>query len=135
MGRPRSELLSSLGKLFAIFKTVADKVLELGGSDEDIALITNEHSILADNIALLIALRSKAIGAGPLAIRNPSTGHYIQVGDLVTVTAPPPFNGKPGIVHVIIPGQDRPLYVAVPWQDEKGLCLHYSQFRLEEVRT
>ena len=53
MTRPRSELLGSLGKLFEIFKTIADKVLELGGSDEDITRIGTDEK-LAEDIATLI---------------------------------------------------------------------------------
>lgn len=53
MARPRSEFLGSLGKLFSIFKKVADKVLELGGSDEDIADIDMNEK-LVNNIAHLI---------------------------------------------------------------------------------
>jgi len=56
MARPRSEFLSSLGKLFSIFKRVADAVLELGGNDAYIAMIDTEEQ-LAQDIARLIVGR------------------------------------------------------------------------------
>ena len=53
MARPRSEFLSSLGKLFAIFKKVVDSILSLGGGDEDVARIGSDEN-LANEIALLV---------------------------------------------------------------------------------
>lgn len=60
MPRPRSELLGSLGKLFSIFKKVADKVLELGGSDEDIAKI-GINVTLAKDLAAVITSKAKVV--------------------------------------------------------------------------
>lgn len=54
MARPRSEFLGTLGKLFAIFKMVVDKVLEKSiNADEDIAKIGNDDK-LATQIAQVI---------------------------------------------------------------------------------
>ncbi|MEX2055087.1 MAG: hypothetical protein WD972_02800, partial [Candidatus Andersenbacteria bacterium] len=53
MGRPRSEFLGTLGKLMQIVKKVADKVLELGGNDQNITAIDGDERLVKD-IALLI---------------------------------------------------------------------------------
>ncbi len=53
MSRPKSQFLSSLGVLFELFKAVTDRVLEKGGSDEDIARIGKDPE-LAEGIAKMI---------------------------------------------------------------------------------
>lgn len=60
MARKRSELLGSLGKLFSIFKKVADKVLEYGGDDEVIAQLDTDSGLVAE-IALLLVEREKRL--------------------------------------------------------------------------
>ncbi|MEX2054867.1 MAG: hypothetical protein WD972_01680 [Candidatus Andersenbacteria bacterium] len=60
MGRPRSEFLGAFGKLMQVFKQVADKVLELGGTDENIAAIDGDEK-LAGDIALLITQRNRQV--------------------------------------------------------------------------
>lgn len=60
MARPRSEFLSSLGKLFSIFKKVVDLVLEFGGSDEVIAKIDTDDA-LAKDIAAVITSKAKVV--------------------------------------------------------------------------
>jgi len=58
MARQRSEFLGSLGKLFAIFKKVVDKVLELGGSDEDIVRLDTDVA-LVEAVARLIIMEKR----------------------------------------------------------------------------
>lgn len=54
MARSRSDLLGSLGKLFSIFKKVVDNVLELGGSDEEIARIDTDTELAQELAAHLV---------------------------------------------------------------------------------
>ena len=57
MGR---DFLGSLGTLFAIFKMIADAVLEIGGSDEDIVKINGNVS-LAKDIANVICGQAEVV--------------------------------------------------------------------------
>lgn len=107
MPRPRSELLGSLGKLFSIFKKVADKVMELGGSDEDITKIDMEDN-LTTNLAHVV-IGNVARGGSLLAIRNPLDGRIISIGDLVTLKLGTELDGRMAVVVMIYPKGDRML--------------------------
>lgn len=56
----RSEFLSSLGMLFAIFKKVMDLVLKFGGSDENFLKINTDHA-LAEDLAAVIVGKARVV--------------------------------------------------------------------------
>src|SRR5688572_2438636 len=57
MGQGKSQFLQSLGKLFSLFKKVADQVLARGGTDEDIQKIDTDVR-LAISIAELLTRKA-----------------------------------------------------------------------------
>ena len=61
MARTKSEFLGSLGTTFQIFKTIADAVMEEGGSDEDLRKILLPSNGLAKNLALVITGKADVI--------------------------------------------------------------------------
>ena len=144
MARPRSEFLGSLGKLFSIFKKVVDKVLELGGSDEDIVRV-NTDEVLATNIAyLMLASKFKdddnAIFQGTLiAVQHPLTGELIRLGDKVSVkpVGYPQNERRHGIVTRIVPPSlmfqgDRPVYVSFVEEGYSELLGDFVDFKALE---
>jgi len=61
MARKKSEFLGALGTCFQIFKTIADAVMEEGGSDDDLRKVLQPGNGLARNIALLVTGKAAAV--------------------------------------------------------------------------
>lgn len=84
MTKLRSEFLSNLGKLFQILKVVADRVLQLGGNDENIAKIGSDGD-LAESIANIlvgeIPLPKKIYSHGAVATVLGDKIVSIKIGD------------------------------------------------------
>jgi len=55
MARKKSEFLGSLGTTFQIFKTIADAVMEEGGSDDDLRKVLQPGNCLATDLGKVIA--------------------------------------------------------------------------------
>lgn len=60
MARKKSEFLGSLGTTFQIFKTIADAVMEEGGSDDDLRKVLQTNG-LARKVALVITGKAAAV--------------------------------------------------------------------------
>src|SRR3989338_1547236 len=57
MARKKSEFLSTLGKLFEIFKAFVDEVIARGGSDEDITRILTDKTLRRKMVDLVLEVR------------------------------------------------------------------------------
>jgi cold shock CspA family protein len=82
MARPRSEFLKSLGKLFQIVKKVADQVLTLGGSDDDIARIDVDDELVDEIAKLLVAKGKLATMSSPTAPVSPLQADAERTGQI-----------------------------------------------------
>lgn len=61
MARKKSEFLGALGTTFQIFKTIADAVMEAGGSDDDLRKVLSPSNGLAKNLALVITGKAETV--------------------------------------------------------------------------
>lgn len=54
MARKKSEFLGALGTSFQIFKSIADAVMEEGGSDDDLRKVLQPGNSYARSLALVL---------------------------------------------------------------------------------